>query len=397
MRRPEIEGRGFTPDAPWTARLASLSGTLAGRALTGRGEISHRNGTYDLRQVRIANGASHVDIDGRWGATVDLRWSADVRSLALLHPDLAGELVSTGRVNGRAASPQVEGELRARRVGFAGATIAKLDVEVDVDGTDQRESRLDARAAEIDLGVFVLDSARLDAHGRTAEHAVAFEFASHGNQERQLPGFHGRVGVAGAYEAEQRTWRGRLEESSVKFPDGGATLLQPALIEASPMVVKVAPICLKSDEARLCVEGERRSSPAAWRVIYSAQDWPLRRLLRSILGWREFDGRLQAAGWISQERDQDWIGGMTLLDEIDDAPVYIGDQTRGGGQVRTLQDQIALETRARSLNPKFYEGLLRHGAILCRCQTEERLTIVHVLSPSQTGVTTPTLQHSCAR
>ena len=45
-----------------------------------------------------------------------------------------------------------------------------------------------------------------------------------------------------------------------------------------------------------------------------------------------------------------------------DTPVYIGDQTRGGGQVRTLKDQIALETRARSLNPKFYEGLLRHGA-----------------------------------
>lgn len=42
--------------------------------------------------------------------------------------------------------------------------------------------------------------------------------------------------------------------------------------------------------------------------------------------------------------------------------VYIGDQTRGAGTVRTLQDQIALETRARSLNPKFYEGLLKHGA-----------------------------------
>lgn len=43
-------------------------------------------------------------------------------------------------------------------------------------------------------------------------------------------------------------------------------------------------------------------------------------------------------------------------------PVYIGDQTRGGGKVRTLADQIALESRSRTLNPKFYEGLLRHGA-----------------------------------
>jgi len=43
------------------------------------------------------------------------------------------------------------------------------------------------------------------------------------------------------------------------------------------------------------------------------------------------------------------------------APVYIGDQTRGVGKVRTLQAQVALETRSRSLNPKFYEGLLKHG------------------------------------
>ncbi|WP_102109692.1 magnesium chelatase subunit H [Oceaniglobus roseus] len=44
-----------------------------------------------------------------------------------------------------------------------------------------------------------------------------------------------------------------------------------------------------------------------------------------------------------------------------DAAVYIGDQTRGAGKVRTLKDQIALETRSRSLNPKFYESLLKHG------------------------------------
>ncbi|MEY4370012.1 MAG: hypothetical protein RL564_1962 [Pseudomonadota bacterium] len=43
------------------------------------------------------------------------------------------------------------------------------------------------------------------------------------------------------------------------------------------------------------------------------------------------------------------------------APVYIGDQTRGGGTVRTLSEQVALETRTRTLNPKWYEGMLAHG------------------------------------
>ncbi|MDX2258325.1 MAG: magnesium chelatase subunit H [Hyphomicrobiaceae bacterium] len=42
-------------------------------------------------------------------------------------------------------------------------------------------------------------------------------------------------------------------------------------------------------------------------------------------------------------------------------PVYIGDQTRGAGTVRTLSEQIALETRTRTLNPKWYEGMLKHG------------------------------------
>jgi magnesium chelatase subunit H len=46
------------------------------------------------------------------------------------------------------------------------------------------------------------------------------------------------------------------------------------------------------------------------------------------------------------------------------APVYIGDQTRdshGGGTVRTLGEQVALETRTRMLNPKWTEGMLKHG------------------------------------
>ena len=45
----------------------------------------------------------------------------------------------------------------------------------------------------------------------------------------------------------------------------------------------------------------------------------------------------------------------------EEAAVYIGDSTRGDGKVRTLKEQVALETRTRALNPKWYEGLLRHG------------------------------------
>jgi magnesium chelatase subunit H len=43
------------------------------------------------------------------------------------------------------------------------------------------------------------------------------------------------------------------------------------------------------------------------------------------------------------------------------ASTYVGDQTRGEGKVRTVAEQVALETRTRALNPKWFEPLLAHG------------------------------------
>ena len=64
----------------------------------------------------------------------------------------------------------------------------------------------------------------------------------------------------------------------------------------------------------------------------------------------------------------DTLGGITQAVKVarggqqsDTPPVYIGDQTKGEGAVRSLREQVALETRTRMLNPKWYEGMLEHG------------------------------------
>ncbi|MEN2787903.1 magnesium chelatase subunit H [Sphingomonas qilianensis] len=43
------------------------------------------------------------------------------------------------------------------------------------------------------------------------------------------------------------------------------------------------------------------------------------------------------------------------------APIYIVDATQGASKVRTLTEQVDLETRTRMLNPLWYEGMLKHG------------------------------------
>lgn len=60
----------------------------------------------------------------------------------------------------------------------------------------------------------------------------------------------------------------------------------------------------------------------------------------------------------------DGLGGMSKAVEKargTAAPVYVVDATQGDTKVRTLGEQIDLETRTRMLNPKWYEGMLKHG------------------------------------
>jgi len=73
----------------------------------------------------------------------------------------------------------------------------------------------------------------------------------------------------------------------------------------------------------------------------------------------------------------DTLGGITQAVKVAKGgktpPVYIGDQTKGDGAVRSLQDQVALETRTRMLNPKWFENMLGHGYEGVR-QIEQHMT-----------------------
>ncbi len=101
---------------------------MYGRPLTGRGEIAHRDGLFDLRGVRIANGTSFVDIDGRVGANaLDLGWNVDLRSLAIVLPGMTGTLISRGTAHGTPSRPVITGTARMRHFDYAGVQVASFD------------------------------------------------------------------------------------------------------------------------------------------------------------------------------------------------------------------------------------------------------------------------------
>ncbi len=347
----DIAGRGFRADAPWTARLAKLSGTLYGRPLTGSGEVAHDRGAYEFRRVRLANGASRVDVDGRWGPSIDLAWSADLRTLGLIDPSLAGQLESRGVLRGTPARPEIEADAHLRQFRGAGIAAEAVDADFDLDLADHRGSHADVRASGVDAAGQHYETARLQATGRTGEHTLTITATSSGNAARRFAGFQAKLEATGAYDVPRKVWQGTLTDAALEFPDGGARLVQPAALELGPAFARAAPLCLANGDARLCAEGEWRSTPQSWRVLYSAQDWPLRRLLTTLLGRRDFDGRLQLSGWAEQAPGREWVGAAAI---VIDHPTFEVRRNKfrtqeveiGGGRVDLFADEDVLRGEA---------------------------------------------------
>ncbi|MGU3282856.1 MULTISPECIES: magnesium chelatase subunit H [unclassified Methylobacterium] len=130
------------------------------------------------------------------------------------------------------------------------------------------------------------------------------------------------------------------------------------------------------DDAELCETFSRRKSFAYGRTGKPA---PQRALMQAVLAsvdmaYQNLDS--VEVGVTSVDHYFDGLGGMgRAVAKARGAavPIYISDQTRGEGRVRSLEEQVALETRTRMLNPKWYEGLLGHGYEGVR-QIESHLT-----------------------
>ncbi|MEM9168563.1 MAG: magnesium chelatase subunit H [Pseudomonadota bacterium] len=99
-------------------------------------------------------------------------------------------------------------------------------------------------------------------------------------------------------------------------------------------------------------DGEPAAQPALLDSILKDVDVAYQNLDSVELGVTTIDHYFDTLGGISR---------AVKKAKGDEAPVYIGDQTRGDGAVRTLSEQVDIETRTRALNPKWYEAMLRHG------------------------------------
>ncbi len=110
-------------------------------------------------------------------------------------------------------------------------------------------------------------------------------------------------------------------------------------------------------EARKCFaygcDGQPQKQPELLSQTLKSVDLAYQNLDSLELGVTTIDHYVDTLGGISR--------AVRRAKGGEDPAVYIGDQTQGAGKVRSLAEQVSLETRTRTLNPRWYEGLLKHG------------------------------------
>jgi magnesium chelatase subunit H len=112
-------------------------------------------------------------------------------------------------------------------------------------------------------------------------------------------------------------------------------------------------------------EGRPVAQPALLKTVLAGVDLAYQNLESVELGVTTIDTYFDTLGGISRavKRAKTSRDGAAAA-QAAEAPIYIGDQTQGdigSGTVRTLSEQVSLETRTRMLNPAFFEALLSHG------------------------------------
>jgi translocation and assembly module TamB len=223
--------------------VASLGGTLRGRALAGGGHVvfatpagAAPRTTYE-GDVDLHLGASHVVANGRLGSALELDAKATPLQLADLWPDAAGVLRGELHLRGAQDAPDVRVDLEGSGLRWGDWRAARLTAKGHLPWTRRVGSgALDLRAEDLQAGL-PLDTLNVTAQGAMDDLALALHAKGPG----------GGI-TASAHAGRTRdAWTGRL--AAFEFtPEVGASwrLRAPANLAWSPRGTTLALACMDS-------------------------------------------------------------------------------------------------------------------------------------------------------
>ncbi len=172
-----VRTRGtLTDDGPEaTLVLDGVGGTLRGRKLGGKGELSVDPGYIVDGTLNLSSGESTLVVAGRGGDMTDVSARIEVVSLGDWLPDAGGSARADLRVFGRWPALDVEANATARNLAWSGISTTSLEAVASVRNLEQPAGAVTIKAIDVASGDIRFDTLTIEADGNEAAHVLAVD------------------------------------------------------------------------------------------------------------------------------------------------------------------------------------------------------------------------------
>ncbi len=202
------------------AVLQKLQGKLRGYPLKGTGSVLVDGDRLTVKSLQLFSGPNQASVEGLAGKTLNLNWSVQAPELAVLWPDLSGELKAQGVLTGKAELPRITATLDAKQLAYQDNSLGELAAKMDLDLDAGQQVDVQLRAGKLALGGQVWDELQLNATGLRSNHHIGMQLTG-----RQVPEV--KLDLDAGLD-EKFIWSGKLQNLALNLQEYGQ--LGPGII-----------------------------------------------------------------------------------------------------------------------------------------------------------------------
>ena len=158
-----------------TLVLDRVGGTLRGRKLGGKGELSVAPGYIVDGTLNLSSGESTLAVSGRGGDATDVSARIVLASLGDWLPDAGGSARADLRVFGHWPALDVEANATARNLAWSGIRTTSLEAVASVANLEQPAGAVTIKAIDVASGDVRFDTLTIEADGNEAAHVLAVD------------------------------------------------------------------------------------------------------------------------------------------------------------------------------------------------------------------------------
>jgi translocation and assembly module TamB len=281
-----------------TVSVPRVRGLLRGQPVAGAVILDLNGQRYDLTHFDFTWGTANLAASGRVAPTYDLAWQLSAPNLGIALPQGGGSVVAKGRISGSPKAPRVEVHAQTEGLRSGTTTVARANVDGDVDLAPGGPLSLDVHATDVRSGQRRLTELTVQGRGTEGNHTITVAAVTEdGRLDVAAAG-----GLAGSLSSTTE-WRGQLRRFDLASkPTGTWKLGGAAPLTASAAAVHLKSFCWVSSDnggARLCTDADWAKA-GAWGVNATLAGLPLSTfrpyLPTNLQITGNLDGHVQARG-----------------------------------------------------------------------------------------------------